>query len=794
MRFAPSRCATRLAALLLLAALSVAHARDFYRELGVRRLASVNEIKAAYRELAKKFHPDKNKEAGADVRFQRIAEAYETLSDPEKRRLYDMHGDDYANVHRQQEQRRQHHQQFDPFGRARRPQAPPIFSVTVSLSSENYRDLVEDSDERWLLQFYHDWQEACKEFAPRWEALAHKLPPMVQLARVRVDENFGLVQRYRNFLRCRQNAFFVQCDTPALVLVSPGRDGATAESYTGPMQAEQIYEWTKRSFSETRRAVAALDSRLADAALRRFLQPPWAAEAERRRTSRAQRMEAEGYGRQPAKAVIFTSRAAADSLFTRHLAARLRGKMAIATMHVDGGLAGTSAAANVARSAGVTELPAIAVWANTDEAPAATAGRKPAVHYMTQGDGEQRRELLERIEASAASSAPLLTAANYHPTCGPSAWDESMRFCVLLMVGRPEGTPWSAEQKRLLNLFREVHADNPRFSVRFAWVDAARQQPFADALLGRKKSATDEPRRVYSEVVALRAHDGAIHGLKGLRRLRHARLGPSETASLSRATLMEWLLVLQEEPRKWRDAPRDVPPLRAETAPGALAHITVWFFSWGWALLLGLGGVLAAAAFYGPQLKEEWAKQRRQQQRRQQREQQEAQRQQQQQQQQQAPPAADDGAPRPSRTSSTEGPPQPERRRSSTASSALPCEKLTAANIEATFEGSGYTLVFVMNAGVVPGSTVRELAAHYVDHAAASWAVRILDVAAENSADDKPPRLRAVLAQCRGALCAVVRKGQKIVVYAGAPVPARVDEWIDRLKHGELSWQEISQG
>ena len=55
------------------------------------------------------------------------------------------------------------------------------------------------------------------------------------------------------------------------------------------MQAEQIYEWTKRSFSETRRAVAALDSRLADAALRRFLQPPWAAEAERRRTSRAQR-------------------------------------------------------------------------------------------------------------------------------------------------------------------------------------------------------------------------------------------------------------------------------------------------------------------------------------------------------------------------------------------------------------------------------------------------------------------------------------------------------------------------
>ena len=140
---APCACASALCnalvAQLLLAALSVAHARDFYRELGVRRLASVNEIKAAYRELAKKFHPDKNKEAGADVRFQRIAEAYETLSDPEKRRLYDMHGDDYANVHRQQEQRL-HHQQFDP------PRAPAAGAADLlgdGVARGEYRDLAE---------------------------------------------------------------------------------------------------------------------------------------------------------------------------------------------------------------------------------------------------------------------------------------------------------------------------------------------------------------------------------------------------------------------------------------------------------------------------------------------------------------------------------------------------------------------------------------------------------------------------------------------------------------------------
>ena len=200
-----------------------AHAlRQLYRDLGLRRSATQTEIKAAYRDLAKRYHPDKNKAPNADTKFKQVAAAHETLSDPDKRRLYDMYGDDYENVQKQRSQQQQQYrrQDFDPFGR-RRPQGPPIFSVTMTLTPENYRDLVEESESSWLLQFYHDHSEPCKEFAQRWEALAHKLSPMVRLGRVRIDDNFGLVQRYRNFLRCRQNAFFVQCDTPALVLVSP---------------------------------------------------------------------------------------------------------------------------------------------------------------------------------------------------------------------------------------------------------------------------------------------------------------------------------------------------------------------------------------------------------------------------------------------------------------------------------------------------------------------------------------------------------------------------------------------
>jgi molecular chaperone DnaJ len=62
-----------------------------YETLGLTRDASVDEIKSAYRRLAKQYHPDVNKDdPAAEEMFKRVAEAYETLSDPDKRRLYDM--------------------------------------------------------------------------------------------------------------------------------------------------------------------------------------------------------------------------------------------------------------------------------------------------------------------------------------------------------------------------------------------------------------------------------------------------------------------------------------------------------------------------------------------------------------------------------------------------------------------------------------------------------------------------------------------------------------------------------
>jgi curved DNA-binding protein len=63
--------------------------KDYYKTLGVERKASDEEIKKAYRKLARKYHPDVSKEADAKERFQEVSEAYETLRDKEKRAAFD---------------------------------------------------------------------------------------------------------------------------------------------------------------------------------------------------------------------------------------------------------------------------------------------------------------------------------------------------------------------------------------------------------------------------------------------------------------------------------------------------------------------------------------------------------------------------------------------------------------------------------------------------------------------------------------------------------------------------------
>jgi curved DNA-binding protein len=72
--------------------------RNFYEVLGVSKDASLSDIRKAYRKLARNYHPDVNKDPGAEERFKEISEAHDVLADPETRKKYDAFGADFRRV------------------------------------------------------------------------------------------------------------------------------------------------------------------------------------------------------------------------------------------------------------------------------------------------------------------------------------------------------------------------------------------------------------------------------------------------------------------------------------------------------------------------------------------------------------------------------------------------------------------------------------------------------------------------------------------------------------------------
>ena len=156
--------------LLLLAAaqLSLADRERFrpYEILGVKRSASPEEIKKGYRRLVKELHPDKNKAPDAGDKFVRLTKAYELLSDPERRRMYDNHGvtEDTPNFNKKHDYN-QYNRHGDPFDHLRSGNARENIFHKQSITYRAYTNTIIPASHKqpYLLLFYSDWCFSCAQ-------------------------------------------------------------------------------------------------------------------------------------------------------------------------------------------------------------------------------------------------------------------------------------------------------------------------------------------------------------------------------------------------------------------------------------------------------------------------------------------------------------------------------------------------------------------------------------------------------------------------------------------------------
>ncbi|XP_018335053.1 dnaJ homolog subfamily C member 10-like [Agrilus planipennis] len=155
---------------------------DFYKLLNVARDATSKEIRQAFKKLAVKLHPDKNKDdKDAETKFIRITKAYEILKEPESRKKYDLYGDTG------EDKKHNYHSYTyyrDVFG---------IYDddpLITTLSRADYELSIIDSSQAWFVNFYSPHCHHCHELAPTWRKLARNLEGVVRIAAVNCEEDW----------------------------------------------------------------------------------------------------------------------------------------------------------------------------------------------------------------------------------------------------------------------------------------------------------------------------------------------------------------------------------------------------------------------------------------------------------------------------------------------------------------------------------------------------------------------------------------------------------------------------
>eukprot|EP01122_Echinamoeba_exundans_P010788 TRINITY_DN4106_c0_g1_i1.p1 TRINITY_DN4106_c0_g1~~TRINITY_DN4106_c0_g1_i1.p1 ORF type:complete len:810 (-),score=159.25 TRINITY_DN4106_c0_g1_i1:2711-5140(-) len=157
--------------------------KDYYKILNVPKTASEKDIRKSYYKLARQWHPDKNQgNEEASLRYVEINEAYDTLSDAEKKRKYDLGDDPFANAAFRWGQ-----------GDSKR-----LFSETIDITSANWGHYIDRAEpgEIWLILFYRDGADRASLIAA-WDEAYSRLKGIVRMGRVNVESDRYLAMQMR---------------------------------------------------------------------------------------------------------------------------------------------------------------------------------------------------------------------------------------------------------------------------------------------------------------------------------------------------------------------------------------------------------------------------------------------------------------------------------------------------------------------------------------------------------------------------------------------------------------------
>jgi DnaJ family protein C protein 16 len=190
---------------------------DYYQTLGIPRTADQAAIKKAFKKLSLKYHPDKNTEdpKASEQKFMRIANAYDVLSDPDKRKIYDQHGEEGVKQSAQQGQQNMHHQDLfrQHFGNFhfqhgsqggfggnhfhQQQKVEGLYKNTdvIELSFATLSTLFRRT-QIWMVNFYHPNCSHCRTMKDEWVSVADKLYGIIKVAAVRCDEEEELCEEY----------------------------------------------------------------------------------------------------------------------------------------------------------------------------------------------------------------------------------------------------------------------------------------------------------------------------------------------------------------------------------------------------------------------------------------------------------------------------------------------------------------------------------------------------------------------------------------------------------------------